>query len=480
MSLKQKTVSGIFWSFIDTFAGQGIQFLTGIVLARILSPREFGLIGMIAVFIAVSESFINSGFGSALIRKKDCTQNDFSTVFYFNMTAGLVVFLLLYFLAPVISNFFDEPALKPIVQVFGLVLLIDSLSLIQKTLLIKRIDFKLQARISIIASVGSGIIAIGMAWSGFGVWSLVVQRLSRQTLISVFMWLWNTWRPIAVFSKKSFRELFGFGSKLMISGLIDTLYQNIYYLVIGKFFSAQELGYYTRADQFKTLPSQNLTAIISRVSYPVLSGIQDDKARLKTNYQKLIRGIMLITFVLMMGMAAVAEPMIITLIGEKWRPAVVYLQMLSFVGMFYPLNALNLNMLQVMGRSDLFLKLEIIKKTLALPIILVGIFLGIKLMIAGMILNSMIAWYINSYWSGHLIGYSFRQQVKDILPAFALGLSMALIVYLIGRILILTPAWTLVIQVTAGAIYVFLMSELVKFPDYIFIKDIILERRKAL
>jgi teichuronic acid exporter len=480
MTLKQKTVSGLLWSSIDSFAGQGIAFIVGIILARILSPREFGLIGMITVFIALSESFINSGFSSALIRKKDCTDTDFSTVFYFNLAAGVLFFLLLFFTAPLIAGFFDEPQLKPIVQVLGVVLIIDSFTLIQRTILTKQIDFKLQARISVIASLGSGIIAIVMAYNGFGVWSLVAQRIAKQGLNSVFLWLWNRWRPLWVFSMQSFRELFGFGSKLLVSGLIETLYQNIYYLIIGKFFSAQELGYYTRANEFKSIPSQNLNGIISRVTYPVLASIQDDKKRLKNNYQKLIRSTMFITFVLMLGMAAVAEPMIITLIGEKWRPSIVYLQMLCFVGMMYPLHALNLNMLQVSGRSDLFLKLEVIKKILAIPTIVIGVIWGIKIMICGMMVNTLIAYYLNSYWSGRFIGYSFKQQVLDILPSFALALAMAVFVYFLGLLLPFSNLFLLIVQITAGAIFILFFCEITRFRDYIFVKEIVFEKLKEI
>lgn len=478
MSLKQKTVSGLLWSFVDTIAGQGITFIVGIILARILSPREFGLIGMITVFIAVSESFINSGFSSALIRKKDCTNIDFSTVFYFNLAAGILFFLILFFTAPFIAGFFDEPKLKPIVQVLGIVLIIDSLTLIQRTILTKRIDFKLQARISVIASLGSGVIAIVMAYKGFGVWSLVAQRIAKQGLNSIFLWLWNRWKPLLVFSMQSFKELFGFGSKLLVSGLIDTLYRNIYYLIIGKFFSAQELGYYTRADEFQRIPSQNLNGIIGRVSYPVLASIQDDKLRLKNNYQKLIRSTMFITFILMLGMAAAAEPMIITLIGEKWRPSIIYLQMLSFVGMMYPLHALNLNMLQVSGRSDLFLKLEVIKKILAIPTIVIGVIWGIKIMILGMMVNTLVAYYLNSYWSGRFIGYSFKQQVVDILPSFGLALTMAIFVYILGTFLPFSYLWVLIIQIIAGALFILLFCEITRFRDYLFVKEIVIEKLK--
>ena len=476
MSLKEKTVSGVIWSFVDSMAGQGISFVVSIILARLLSPREFGLIGMITVFIAVSESFINSGFSSALIRKKNCTDIDFSTVFFFNLGAGILFFFLLFLTAPAISNFFNEPELTAILQVLGVVLIIDSLTLIQRTILTKRIDFKLQAKISVIASIGSGVVAILMAFYGFGVWALVAQRIIKQGLNSLFLWLWNRWKPLLVFSKKSFKELFGFGSKLLLSGLIDTIYQNIYYLIIGKFFSAQELGFYSRADGFKNLPSQNINTIVSRVTYPVLSSIQDDIPRLRNNYQKLIRTVMFVTFILMLGMAAVAEPMIITLIGEKWRPSIVYLQMLSFVGMMYPLHALNLNMLQVQGRSDLFLKLEVIKKIIAIPTIVIGIFFGIKMMIVGMMVNTLIAYYLNSYWSGVKIGYSFKQQVKDILPSFFLALIMGVSVYLLGELLPFSYSVNLIIQVIYGALFIFVFCEITKFKDYIFVKELVLEK----
>ncbi|HAF30208.1 MAG TPA: flippase [Bacteroidales bacterium] len=480
MSLKQKAISGFLWSFIDIFSNSGMQFVVGIILARILSPREFGLIGMLTIFIAISQSFIDSGFSSALIRKKDCTQVDYSTIFYFNLVIGIFFYLILFVSASAISSFFNEPQLEIMLKILGLGLILNAASIIQRTILTKNINFKLQTKISFVATVGSASIAITMALYNYGVWSLVALTISRFGLNALFLWLWAKWKPLWVFSKQSFNELFSFGSKLLISGLIDTTYRNIYFLVIGKYFSATELGYYTRADQFQALPSQNLNGIISRVSYPLLASIRDDIPRLKNNYQKLIRSTMFLTFVLMLGMAAVAKPMILTLIGEKWLPSVVYLQMLCFVGMFYPLHALNLNMLQVQGRSDLFLKLEIIKKILAVPIIIIGIIWGIKIMIAGMMLNTIIAYYLNSYWSGKMIGYSFKQQVKDILPAFGIAILMAIIVFFLGLILPFSPLWTLLIQVSTGAIFIIILSEILKFKDYIFIKNLALEKIESI
>nr|WP_320022412.1 MOP flippase family protein [uncultured Draconibacterium sp.] len=476
MTLKQKTINGLFWSFIDSFANQGVQFIVGIVLARILSPREFGLIGMLTIFIAISQSFVDSGFSNALIRKKNCTQEDYSTVFYFNLLVGLVFYFLLFVSAGSISNFFNEPQLSLLLKVLGIGVLLNAIGIIQRTILTKEINFKLQTRVSIVASIGSGTIAITMALLDYGVWSLVSLTLARFGLNTLFLWIWAKWKPLPVFSKKSFNELFAFGSKLLISGLIDTIYRNVYYLIIGKYFSAIELGYYTRANQFKAFPSQNLNSIIGRVSYPVLSSIQDDKEKLRLAYQKIIRTTMLVTFCLMLGMAAVAKPMILTLIGEKWLPSVIYLQMLCFVGMFYPLHALNLNMLQVQGRSDLFLRLEIIKKILAIPIIVIGIYWGIKMMIGGMMVNTLIAYYLNSYWSGKMIGYSFRQQVIDIFPSLLLALIMAATVFILGNFLELAPQTKLIIQVLCGILFIFAVGEISRFNDYIYLKSLVFEK----
>jgi O-antigen/teichoic acid export membrane protein len=475
-SLKQKTISGFLWSFIDSFTNLSIQFIVGIILARLLSPKEFGLVGMLTIFIAVSQSFINSGFSQALIRKKDPSREDYSTVFYFNLAVGIVCFFVLYLCAGLIGRFFKEPQLKPLIQVLGFTLIINSFTIIQQTILTRRIDFKLQAKISIISSVVSGVVGIGMAFAGYGVWSLVIKTITMYAITSILLWFWNKWKPVLIFSIQSFKELFSFGSKLLLSGLIDTVYSNVYYLIIGKYFSAQELGYYTRADQFKTLPSSNLTSVIQRVSYPVLSSIKEDIPKLKEAYKKLIRSTMLICFVLMLGMAAIAKPMILTLIGEKWEPCVIYLQLLCFVGMFYPLHALNLNMLQVKGRSDLFLRLEIIKKSLAIPIIIIGIIWGIKVMILGMIVNTLIAYYLNSYWSGSLIGYSFLEQIKDILPSFLLAVCMSSVVFVCGLLIPLSPLPLFVIQLITGVLITIGLCETLHNKDYIYIKDIVKDK----
>jgi teichuronic acid exporter len=476
MGLKQKTLNGLIWSFIDSFSNQGVQFTVGIILARILSPREFGLIGMLTIFIAISQSFVDSGFSRALIRKKNCTQADYSTIFYFNLLISVVFYIILYISSSAISSFFEEPQLEILLQVLGLGIILNAFGIIQRTILTKNINFKIQTKVSLVASVSSGGIAIIMAFLDYGVWSLVALTLFRFGINSFFLWIWAQWRPTFVFSKQSFKELFSFGSKLLLSGLIDTIYNNIFYLIIGKYFSTVKLGFYTRAEQFQALPSANLSGMISKVTYPMLSSIQDDIQLLKIAYEKVIRSTMLLTFSLMLGMAAIGKPLVLVLIGSKWLPMVGYLQLLCLVGMFYPLHALNLNMLQVQGRSDLFLRLEIIKKILAVPVVIIGIFYGIKIMIFGMLLNTIIAYYINSYWSGKMLGYSFLQQVKDILPSFAIATTMAGIVYSLNFIGINTPSLLLILQLLTGTSLVIIICELVNFKDYLYLKSILLDQ----
>ncbi len=472
-SLKNKAVKGVSWSFIDNIANSGITFLVGIVLARLLSPQEFGILGMIAIFIAISNSIIDSGFSNALIRKTDANNIDYNTVFYFNLLLGVAFYLILFFLAPIISLFFKEPQLISITRAMGSTLLINAFSIIQRTLLVKNVDFKTQTKVSIIASVSSGTIGIGMALAGFGVWSLVGQQISRQLLNTIFLWIYSKWRPVLEFSKQSFYELFGFGSKLLLSGLIDTIYKNIYYVVIGRFYSAAQLGQYTRSEQFNTVFSSNLTSVVQRVSYPVLSSIQNDSIRLKEAYRKVIKSTMLVTFACMLGLAAIAKPLIIVLIGTKWLQSVYYLQIICFAGMLYPLHAINLNILQVKGRSDLFLKLEIIKKLIAIIPIGLGILYGIEYMLWGSVFSSFIAYFFNAFYSASLIDYSTNAQIKDVLPVFIISLIVAFCMWVL-TLLNMPNLITLIMQCLLGIALALIIYEKTNLEEYQEIKQITL------
>lgn len=479
MSLKQKTISGLLWSFSDDVLKHIVQFTIGIVLARILSPAEFGLIGMITVFIAISNSFINSGFSQALIRKQNASDADLSTVFYFNIFVAILFYSILHLTSGSISNFYNEPELKPITRVYGLILIINSFGLIQQTILIKNINFKLQTKISFTASIIAGIVAIYLAYNGYGVWSLVWSSVISAIMINLLLWTFNSWLPKLIFSLQSFKELFAFGSNLLISGLIATIYQNIYLLIIGKVFSASELGFYTRASKFKDLPSKNLMRTVQRVTYPVLSTLQDNSDKLKSGYKRLIKSTMFISFTVMLIMAAVAKSMILFLIGEQWLPSVSFLQLLCFAGMLFPLQAMNLNILKVKGRSDLFLRLEIIKKLLAIPVILIGIFVGIHAMIIGMVVNSFIAYFINSFFSGKMISYPVKEQLKDLAPSFLLALSVSLIVYLYSLIFNFSPIIMFFSQGFIALLLIILIAEKTGLEGYVEIKALIIEKIKA-
>lgn len=473
-SLKHKTVKGVGWSFVDNIANQGITFLVGLVLARILTPAEYGVMAMVTIFIAISNSIVDSGFSNALIRKIKIERIDYNTVFYFNLVVSLFLYLVLFLCAPAISIFFKEPLLVDVMRVIGWILVINALAIIPRTILVRKVDFKTQTKVSLIASLSSGAIGICMALTGWGIWSLVGQQLSRQLLNTLFLWFFCRWRPLWEFSIQSFKELFGFGSKLMLSGLLTTIYNDIYSLVIGRCYSAADLGQYTRASQFNTIFSSNLTTVVQRVSYPVLSSIQNEEDRLREAYRRVIKVTMLVTFACMLGLAAVAKPLLVILIGEKWLPAVYFLQIICFSGMLYPLHAINLNILQVKGRSDLFLKLEIIKKIIATIPIVIGIFWGIELMLWGSVCTSFIAFFLNSYYSAPLIGYPTLQQIKDVVPTFCVSLGVAVLMWSFS-LLPLSYYIMFLLQFSVGIIAFILIYEWLRLSEYMEVRRLLLQ-----
>ena len=470
-NLKNKTIKGVAWSFADNIANQGITFIVGLILARMLTPAEYGLIGIILIFVNIFNCIVNSGFSAALIRKKDATDDDYSTVFITNTAISIVLAIALFIIAPLIADFFDQPQLDALSKAMSCIVIINALGLVQFTILTKRIDFKTNTKISLIASISSGIFGIAMAFAGYGVWALVGQQISRQLLNTLLLWLYNKWIPKMHFSTKSFRELFGFGWKLLVSSLIDVAWRDIYQIVIGKCYSPATLGQYTNAHQFGAVFSTNLTSIIQRVSYPVLSSIQDDKNRMKQAYRRVIKVTMLVTFVFMLGLAAVAKPMILVFIGDQWLIGAMFLPIICLQMMLYPLHAINLNMLQVQGRSDLFLKLEIIKKTIAVIPILLGIFIDIYWMLWGSVFTGIFAFYLNSYYSGRFLGYSTTNQVKDILPSFGIAAIMAIITYLVS-LLPLSPFILLPLQIIVGAVITIVLCETIKLEEYKELKSI--------
>lgn len=471
-SLKEKTIKGVSWSFVDNIVCQGITFIVGLILANLLTPEEYGLVGIIAIFIAVFNSIVDSGFSNALIRKNNAKDIDFNTVFIANMVLSIILFFALFGAASYIADFFNQPQLLSLTQVMSCVVIINAFAIIQRTILVKRIDFKTQTKVSLISSTVSGVVGVGMALAGYGVWSLVGQQISRQLLNTLFLWIYSHWYPKFQFSWSSFKELFGFGWKLLVSSLIETVWRELYQIVIGKCYSPAMLGQYTRSNQFGSIFSSNLSTIIQRVSYPVLSSVQDDLIRLKEGYRRVIKITMLVTFVLMLGLAAIARPLIEVLIGDQWHVAAELLPIICFQMMLYPLHALNLNMLQVQGRSDLFLKLEIIKKCIAVIPIFLGVFLNIYWMLWSSVGAGMFSYYLNSYYSGRFLNYSIMSQIKDILPSFSIAAIMAMITYFISC-LSFPSIFLLFMQLSVGLILTIVMCEYFHLEEYNEIKQII-------
>ncbi len=461
---KDKTVKGIFWSAVDRFSAQGIQFVFSILIARMLMPEDYGVIAMLNIFLAVSQTFIDSGFGTALIRKIDRTETDFSTVFYFNIAVAVFFYLGLFFAAPAIANFYNTPILVPVTRVTAINLIIGSFSGIHNAKLSIAIDFKSRAKISIVSAVFTGAVGLWMAYSGYGVWTLAVQTVFAGIIRTIMLWVIVKWYPKLGFSWLSFKEMFSFGSKLLASGLLDTIYNNIYPLVIGKFFSSTTLGVYSKANSLAQFPSSNITSVLQSVTFPVLSTIQNEEDRLADAYKRFLRIAAFVVFPLMLGLSSVADPFIRIVLTDKWEGTIYLLQIICFSLMWYPIHAINLNILQVKGRSDYFLKLEIIKKVQGVIILCITVPMGIVAMCYGQVISSMISLIWNTYYTKRLIGYGYWAQMRDLLPIFVHSLVMWGIVLLV--VSLMPNLWLkLIIGVLTGMIYYLVGAFIMKFPE---------------
>lgn len=462
--LKDKTVKGVFWSAVDRFSAQGIQFVFSILIARLLLPEDYGVIAMLNIFLAVSQTFIDSGFGTALIRKIDRTETDFSTVFYFNIVVAAVFYLILFFSAPAIARFYDTPLLESVTKVVALNLIINSLSGIHNAKLSIGIDFKSRAKISIISSIVTGIVGLWMAYDGYGVWALIVQNLCSTAIRTVLLWVIVKWRPRLIFSWKSFKELFSFGSKLLASGLLDTLYNNIYTLVIGKVFSPSTLGVYSKANALAQFPSSNITSVLQSVTFPVLSTIQNEDVRLENVYRRFLKLAAFVIFPMMIGLSAVADPFIRLALTDKWEGAIYLLQIICFQLMWYPIHAINLNILQVKGRSDFFLKLEIIKKVQGVLVLCITVPMGIVAMCYGSVISSIISIVWNTHYTKKLINYGFFAQMRDLFPILIHSLLMGGIALLVVHSM--PTLWLkLIVGVLSGMVYYIAGAYIMKFPE---------------
>ena len=471
-SLKDKTVKGVAWSGIDNVVEFGVTFVVGVVLARLLSPDDYGLIGIITIFTAVCQTLISGGFTSALIRKINATDDDYNTVFIVNFVMSLLLYGIICICSPLIADFFNRDELIALTRVSSLGMIVGALAIVQQTRLTKRIDFKTQTKITFIASIVSGVIGITMALLNFGVWALVAQTLSSQVFRTILLWFYNKWIPQIRFSTVSFHDLFGFGWKIMVSGVLDSVWKELYQVVVGKFYSSATLGQYTRAKQFSSLFSRNLTLVIQRVTYPVLSNIQDDKERMVLAYRKIIKVTMFITVISMYFLGAISEPLLYCLIGPKWHEAATYLPLICITGSFYPLHAINLNMLQVQGRSDLFLGLEIVKKIIGIFPLSVCFIYGVMPMLYVSVMTSIICYFLNSYFPGKLLGYSSWKQIRDIAPSYGLAILVVLCVFFLKYLPI--SYWVVLpIQIMTGCLVILCVCQKTRMEEYMELKRLV-------
>lgn len=464
-NLKKDTTKGVFWSLIERFGTQGVQFLVMLVMARLLSPNDYGVVGLLVVFVSIAQAFVDGGFSQALIRKKDRTEIDNSTVFYFNIVVSVVIYLIFYLFAPYVSVFYNMPTLTPFMRVICLSIIINAFGVVQRALFNANIDFKAQAKASLIAIVISGAIGISLALQGFGPWALVWQQLSNLIVNTLFLWIYSEWRPLLAYSWKSFNELFSFGSKLLATSLLNAIYNNIQTIVIGKLYSAKSLGLYSRAAHFADLPSQQFTSVFMRVTFPVLCKVQDDVERLTSVYRRMLRVSAYIVFPLLIGMAAVAHPMIEVFIGKQWIECAYMLQIICFAEMWYPIHAINLDILQVSGRSDLFLKIEIYKKIVSLSLLALSAPFGIIAMCYSNLLSSLICLYINTYYSSKILGISLLSQLKDLFPTITLAIVMFAIVQII--IFFIPNVFVqLIVGIIVGVVVYVSLSYILRFQEF--------------
>ena len=473
--IRAKSISGFKWSAFERFANQGVNFLISLILARLLTPADFGIVGMLAIFMAISQSFIDSGFSNALIRKKDVSEIDFSTVFYFNIVVGFLCYGILYAIAPWVADFFDIPLLKPILRVLSINVFINSLIVVQVAKLTIKVDFRTQAKASLSASIISGCVGIACAYIGYGVWSLVIQSVTQALLNAIFIWCMGGWLPKRLYSWRAFHELFSFGSRLLISGLIHQIYVQMTTLAIGKFYSAKDLGYYTRGHQFANLPSSNLTSVLQRVTYPILAKYQNDDISLIGVYSKYIKLTSLVIFFLMVLLASLAKPLILFVLTERWAESIVYLQIFCFALMFDHITMINLNLLQVKGRSDLYLRLEIIKKSISIAILFMSIPFGVIAICISKIIYSQIALFINTYYTGKLFGLTYLKQMKEFVPYFIMALASCVPAFIMVQIGLIH--WVVLIAGSAISILCYILM-LIKMKDSVFLEYVYYPIRK--
>ena len=477
-----KVISNFIWRFAERCGAQGVSFIVSIVLARLLAPEMYGTIALVTVFITVLNVFVDSGLGNALIQKKYADEVDFSTVFYFNLAVCLVLYAAVFAVAPVIARFYNDLELVPIIRVLSLTIVISGIKNVQQAYVSRTLQFKRFFFSTLGGTIGAAIIGITMAYKGFGVWTLVIQQIFNAAVDTLILWITVKWRPKAVFSFERLKGLVSYGWKLLVSSLLDTVYNNVRQLIIGKLYSAADLAYYNEGKKFPNLIVTNINTSIDSVLLPAMAKEQDDKDRVKNMTRRSIMVSCFIMAPLMIGLACCASNIVTVVLTEKWLPCVFFLQIFCVTYMFWPIHTANLNAIKAMGRSDLFLKLEIWKKVIGMILLLSTMFISVEAMAYSLLISTLTSMIINSWPNKKLLNYSFLEQMKDILPSIFLAVGMGVVVYLIGYLPIPTLP-LLLIQVACGGVIYIMGSALLKLEPYEYlvgiIKPMIQNRRKV-
>lgn len=464
-NLKQQTKKGLYWSFFNQFSNYGMQFCVGIVMARLLSPSDYGITALPGVFLAIAAVFQDSGMAGALIRKPEIEEKDYSTLFLYSIGMGIVMYAALFFASPYIASYFETPVLIPLVRVTALTFLWGPITTVQYVILKRKLDFKTPTKISIATKIFSAIVGITMAYMGYGLWALVISGV-LSGFLNLILIVWAVrWYPRTGWSNESFKYLWGYGNKMLASSLLETAYSNITPLFVAKYYSPADLGVYNRARNYAIMPSQNVTGVIQNVTFPVLSKMQDDDESLARNYRRMLKTTAFVVFPLMMLLAGLARPLIITMITAKWEACIILLQLLCFSLMWYPIHSINLNLLQVKGRTDLFFRLEVIKKIIGLSILVVTLPLGLVVFCIGGIISSLVCLAVNTYYTGKLINVGYLKQMRDLFPTFFLslvlfGVILALNQFISNYLLQILVGGTIGSLVYLGGAFLFKFDEL--------------------
>ena len=467
-NMKSKTISSLIWKFSERMGAQIIQFIVSIILARLLTPADYGLIGLITVFITISSVFARSGLGQSLVQKKNADDVDFSTVFYCSLVLSVLLYVVLFATAPFVAQFYNEPVLTGVLRILGLVVIIGTVHSVQSAYVQKTMQFKRFFWSTLGGTVISAFVGIYMAYAGYGVWALVGQQLSNHIVNTVISFFIIKWRPMLKFSFRRVKQLFSFGWKILVSTLIDQIYMNLYSLVIGKTYSTTDLGYYNRGKHFPMIIVNDVNTTIDTVLFPVLSEIQDEKHRLKSMVRRSIVTSTFLIFPMMAGLAAMAEPITMLLLTEKWLPAVPFIQFCCFTYAFWPIHTANLQAIKALGRSDIFLGLEIIKKVVGISILIVTLPYGLMVMMVGRCVATLCSSFLNAFPNRKLLGYSYIEQIKDIAPSLVLSLIMAAVVLLVGN-LDINLMLKMVLQVITGVIVYAGLAKLFKLECFEYI-----------